>query len=68
MSPEPAKNFAFDPSILSQLACPVCLGALSHDESRLLCMTCGRAYPIIDGIPVLIADRAVAGQVVVPGA
>ena len=63
MSPEPAKNFAFDPSILSQLACPVCLGALSHDESRLLCVTCGRAYPIVDGIPVLIADRAKSSHI-----
>jgi len=68
MPADPATNPAFDASILSQLACPVCLGALSHDESRLLCVTCGRAYPIVDGIPVLIADRAVAGQVVVPGA
>jgi uncharacterized protein YbaR (Trm112 family) len=26
--------------------------------SHLACEACSRAYPIIDGIPVLIADRA----------
>jgi len=24
----------------------------------LLCLGCGRAYPMVDGIPVLIIDRA----------
>jgi len=39
------------------LACPACLGALRLDEARLVCVGCGRAYPIVDGIPVLIAGR-----------
>jgi uncharacterized protein YbaR (Trm112 family) len=59
MPADPASNFVFDPAVLSQLACPVCLGELRLDEGRLACGGCGRAYPIIDGIPVLIADRAV---------
>jgi uncharacterized protein YbaR (Trm112 family) len=48
---------AFKPSVLDQLACPACLGALHLEESRLQCAACGRAYPIVDGIPILIADR-----------
>jgi uncharacterized protein YbaR (Trm112 family) len=48
---------AFDPSLLDQLACPECLGALRLEETRLLCAACRRAYPIVDGIPVLIAGR-----------
>jgi uncharacterized protein YbaR (Trm112 family) len=48
---------ALDLSILSQLACPACLGGLSLDEGKLVCGQCGRAYPIVDGIPVLIAGR-----------
>jgi uncharacterized protein YbaR (Trm112 family) len=48
---------ALDTSVLGQLACPACLGGLNLDESKLVCGQCGRAYPIIDGIPVLITGR-----------
>jgi uncharacterized protein YbaR (Trm112 family) len=48
----------FDPSVLGQLACPACLGGLRLDGEQLACEQCGRAYPIVDGIPVLIAGRA----------
>jgi len=47
----------FDPSMVNQLACPVCLGALRVSEAKLLCAVCARAYPIVDGIPALIAGR-----------
>jgi hypothetical protein len=48
---------SFDASVMELLACPACLGALRLDEARLVCVGCGRAYPIVDGIPVLIAGR-----------
>jgi uncharacterized protein YbaR (Trm112 family) len=53
----------FDPSVLSRLACPACHGDLrpessAQSEPGLVCTTCARAYPIVDGIPVLIAERA----------
>jgi uncharacterized protein YbaR (Trm112 family) len=48
---------AFDPSVVTQLACPACFGALRLEEARLICTACGRAYPIVDGIPALIAGR-----------
>jgi hypothetical protein len=48
---------ALDPFVVDQLACPACLGALRLEETRLLCAACGRAYPIVDGIPELIAPR-----------
>jgi uncharacterized protein YbaR (Trm112 family) len=53
-------SLLFDASQLDRLACPVCLGRLSlgRDESLLICAGCQRAYPIIEGIPVLIAARA----------
>jgi uncharacterized protein len=53
-SPTPA----LDPAVLAQLACPACLGSLQLAKARLLCTGCRRAYPIIDGIPVLIVERA----------
>lgn len=42
----------------SQLACPVCFGNFTLDNLKLVCGACGRIYPIVDGIPVLIAERA----------
>jgi uncharacterized protein YbaR (Trm112 family) len=44
-------------SIVDQLACPACHAALRMDATALLCTACGRIYPIIDGIPVLIAEE-----------
>jgi uncharacterized protein YbaR (Trm112 family) len=53
-SPSPA----FDPAVLDQLACPACLGSLRLSQTHLVCTACARAYPIVDGIPVLIPSRA----------
>ena len=57
MPADSSRSFAFDQSVVSQLACPACLGAFRVDEGRLVCAGCGRSYPIVDGIPVLIAGR-----------
>jgi hypothetical protein len=51
---------AFEPSMAGLLACPACLGSLCAEASSLVCTACGRAYPVVDGIPVLIAERATA--------
>jgi uncharacterized protein YbaR (Trm112 family) len=49
--------------LLTQLACPVCFSALRIElgGAGIQCEGCGRLYPLIDGIPVLIAERAVGG-------
>ena len=44
-------------SILDQLACPACSAGLRLDANQLACRGCERVYPIIDGIPVLTAER-----------
>ncbi|MGB7547502.1 MAG: Trm112 family protein [Terracidiphilus sp.] len=43
------------------LACPACLDALRREQDRMVCAGCARVYPIVDGIPVLIAERAEPG-------
>jgi uncharacterized protein len=40
------------------LACPVCHGSLSFQETSVACSSCARVYPVVDGIPVLIPDRS----------
>lgn len=44
------------------LACPICTGELSlSGEGRyVLCRPCGVKFPIRGGIPVLLADEAMA--------
>lgn len=48
----------FDDKMLGLLACPACRGDLRAETERLACCGCGRRYPVVDGIPVLIAERA----------
>jgi uncharacterized protein YbaR (Trm112 family) len=48
----------FDERILEQLACPVCRGGLLIAGAGLKCSGCGRVYPVVDGIPVLIGEQA----------
>jgi hypothetical protein len=44
--------------LLSTLACPRCKGPLTPTLAELCCPTCGRAYPIRDGIPVLLPEES----------
>jgi uncharacterized protein YbaR (Trm112 family) len=48
------------PDLLNILVCPVCRGELhlADGDQRLLCRPCGLAFPIRDGIPVMLADQA----------
>jgi len=52
----------FDPTILEILACPQCHANVSidYETSEVVCigLTCGLAYPIRDGIPVMLVEEA----------
>ena len=50
------------PKLLEILRCPVCVhdkeGLLTlYKESWLICKDCGRKYPIIEDIPVMLIDQ-----------
>jgi hypothetical protein len=49
-----------DRKLLDILACPVCKGALVYDKQaqELICKVDRLAYPIRDGIPVMLEDEA----------
>lgn len=49
-----------DKALLDILACPNCKGSLNYhkSEQELVCSTCSIAYPIRDGIPVMLSDEA----------
>lgn len=49
-----------DPKLLEILVCPVTHGALSYDAEaqELISKQAGLAYPIRDGIPIMLAHEA----------
>lgn len=49
-----------DPELLKILACPACKKPLEEREpdKLLACRACSKAYPVEDGIPILLVDRA----------
>jgi uncharacterized protein YbaR (Trm112 family) len=48
------------PKLLEILRCPACRSPLrvAEPEKSLACTGCPRTYPIVDGIPVVMVDRA----------
>ncbi|HMG86362.1 MAG TPA: Trm112 family protein [Terracidiphilus sp.] len=42
-----------------ELACPACYAKLRIEEAAVVCTACARSYPVVDGIPVLIPQRAI---------
>jgi uncharacterized protein YbaR (Trm112 family) len=62
MSPTPADRPAssVDPKLLEILVCPVTKGPLEYDAARqeLISRQAKLAYPIRDGIPIMLVDEA----------
>jgi uncharacterized protein YbaR (Trm112 family) len=56
--PEQAKPI--DPKLLEMLVCPLSKGPLIYDRvaGELICKQSGLAYPIRDGIPIMLPDEA----------
>ena len=46
--------------LLEILACPMCKADVELKKSELVCVKCGRRYPIIDGIPYMLPDELMA--------
>ena len=49
-----------DPKLLAIMQCPACAGELSErpEPPALVCADCGRAYPVREGIPVMLIEEA----------
>ncbi|MCK5580926.1 MAG: Trm112 family protein, partial [Candidatus Omnitrophica bacterium] len=44
--------------LLEILACPVCKADVELKEDKVVCVKCGRKYPVRDGIPVMLEEEA----------
>jgi uncharacterized protein YbaR (Trm112 family) len=58
--PKPAPSGDIDPALLEVLVCPVTKGPLRYDRERgeLVSEAARLAYPIRDGIPIMLPDEA----------
>jgi len=43
---------------METIVCPACHSRLTLSGATVDCAGCGRRYPLADGIPVLLVDRA----------
>jgi uncharacterized protein YbaR (Trm112 family) len=55
-----ARGSGVDPKLLEILVCPLTKGPLRYDPEReeLISEQAGLAYPIRDGIPIMLIDEA----------
>ena len=53
---------SLDKQLLEIVRCPACLGRFAEpgdgDSHELSCTGCGSAYPVRNGVPVLLVDEA----------
>jgi uncharacterized protein YbaR (Trm112 family) len=47
-----------DPTLLEILVCPVDHAPVTDGGTDLVCGSCGRRYPVRDGIPVMLVSEA----------
>ena len=59
-APKAGPHADIDPRLLEILVCPLSRGPLFYDRERqeLVSASARLAYPIRDGIPILLADEA----------
>lgn len=47
-----------DKDLLDILACPACRADVRLEGDRIVCTSCGRRYPVRDGIPIMLVEEA----------
>ncbi|MBS9476014.1 Trm112 family protein [Ancylobacter radicis] len=59
-TPSPRSGYELDPKLLEILVCPVTKATLEYDRAahELISRPARLAYPIRDGIPIMLADEA----------
>jgi uncharacterized protein YbaR (Trm112 family) len=57
---KPASAAEIDPKLLEILVCPLTKGPLEYDRAaqELISRKAGLAYPVRDGIPIMLPDEA----------
>jgi uncharacterized protein YbaR (Trm112 family) len=51
-------HYMIDEKLLEILACPKCKGDIHLEGDKLICKACNLAYPIKEGIPIMLIEEA----------
>jgi len=51
------KKEVISPELLKILACPVCKREVELKDEELVCVGCGKRYPVVEGIPNMLPDE-----------
>jgi len=57
MANEPTTKPAIDKALLDILVCPVDHAKLTLEGDTLVCQTCKRRYPVVNGIPNMLVEE-----------
>jgi len=59
-TPNPRRSAHVDPKLLEILVCPVTRATLEYDREagELISRAAGLAYPVREGVPVMLPDEA----------
>ncbi|MFH1678679.1 MAG: Trm112 family protein [Candidatus Omnitrophota bacterium] len=47
-----------DQELLNILACPECKSDVDLKDNKIICKGCGRKYPVMDGIPIMLIEES----------
>ena len=50
-----------DDNLIEILKCPVCAGSVFKKDDKIICVNCGKKYPIRDNIPIMLVEEAENG-------
>jgi hypothetical protein len=45
-------------SLMEILACPACRGTVREESETIRCDSCGRIYPVREGIPIMLIEES----------
>ena len=58
----PESSTLLDKDLLDILACPACRAEVRLEgappQERIVCTSCGKRYPVRDGIPIMLVEEA----------
>ncbi len=48
--------------LIEIMVCPDCRGKVTEADGFVVCSSCGKKYPIRDGIPIMLINEAISSE------
>ena len=56
------KGMALNKELIEIMVCPDCRGKVTETDDFVKCNSCGKRYPIRDGIPIMLISEAITPE------